>query len=152
MADLGGGARRFSPSDLRFLKLYLHSLDRAGNKKLRVTGTVLALPAWLALKAEALHLAGRTSEALETLNEGETLAERFEQRVYFSRLHRFLGVSLATIGADEAQIQASFGEAIRIAKEQKAISLQKRAEETYAEYRRQKASASPGCRFRLPFW
>jgi hypothetical protein len=88
LADLGGGARRFSPSDLRFVKLY---------------------PA-------------------------------------------FSGVSLATIGADEAQIQASFGEAIRIAKEQKAISLQKRAEETYAEYRRQKASASPGCRFRLPFW
>src|SRR6516164_3156582 len=30
-------------------------------------------------------------------------------------------------------------------KEQKAISLQKRAEATYAEYRRQKASGSGGC-------
>ena len=61
-------------------------------RDVRATGTVLGLPSYLALKAEALHLGGRTSEALEALNEGETLAERFEQRVYFSRLHRFRGV------------------------------------------------------------
>ena len=42
------------------------------------------------------------------------------------------------MGADEAQIEASFCEAIRIAKEQKSISLEKRAEATYAEYRRRK--------------
>ena len=34
--------------------------------------------------------------------------------------------------------------AIRLAKEQKSISLEKRAEGTYAEYRRQKANASGG--------
>ena len=62
------------------------------------------------------------------------------------------GVLLTTIGADEPEIQASFGEAIRIAKEQKAISLQKRAEETYAEYRRQKGSPSGGRGVRLPLW
>jgi len=33
-------------------------------------------------------------------------------------------------------------EAIRIAKEQKSVSLERRAEATYAEYRRQKASGS----------
>jgi len=33
----------------------------------------------------------------------------------------------------------SFGEAISIAKEQKSVSLEKRAEATYAEYCRQKA-------------
>ena len=57
---------------------------------------------------------------------------------------------LAAIGAEEAQIQASFGEAIKIAKEQKSVSLEKRAEATYAEYRRQKASALGGRGFRLP--
>ena len=56
------------------------------------------------------------------------------------------------LGADETQIEASFCEAIRIAKEQKSISLEKRAEATYAEYRRQKASASGGRGFRLPLW
>jgi hypothetical protein len=39
------------------------------------------------------------------------------------------------MGAEETQIEDSFQEAIRIAKEQKAISLEKRAEATYAEYR-----------------
>ena len=42
------------------------------------------------------------------------------------------GVFLTTMGADETQIEASFCEAIRIAREQKSISLEKRAEGTYA--------------------
>jgi hypothetical protein len=50
----------------------------------------------------------------------------------------------AAIGADEAQVVASFNEAIRIAREQKSVSLEKRAEGTYAEYRRQKASGLGG--------
>ena len=65
-------------------------------------------------------------------------------------LHRLRGVFLTAMGADETQIEASFGEAIRIAQEQKSISLEKRAEATYAEYRRQKASGSGGRGFRLP--
>jgi hypothetical protein len=44
----------------------------------------------------------------------------------------------AAMGADETQIEASFCAAIRTAKEQKSISLEKRAEATHAEYRRQK--------------
>ena len=58
----------------------------------RATGSVLALPGYLARKAEALHLADRTSEALEAISEAEALAERFEQRVYFAELHRVRGV------------------------------------------------------------
>jgi hypothetical protein len=54
------------------------------------------------------------------------------------------------LDADETQIEASFCEAIRIAKEQKSVSLEKRAEGTYAEYRKQKPSASGGRGFRLP--
>jgi hypothetical protein len=61
-------------------------------------------------------------------------------------------VFLAAIGGEENQIEASFCEAIKIAKEQKSVSLAKRAEATYAEYRRQKASGSGGCGFRLPLW
>ena len=56
------------------------------------------------------------------------------------------------IGADEIQIEASLCEAIRTAKEKKSISLATRAEVTYAEYRRQKASGSGGRGFRLPLW
>ena len=38
------------------------------------------------------------------------------------------------MGADEAEIEGAFCEAIRIAKEQKSISLAIRAEATYAKY------------------
>jgi hypothetical protein len=105
---------------------------------------------FLTRKAEALHLAGRTTEALEAIGEAETLAERFENRYCCTELHRLRGVFLAAVRADEAQIEASFCAAVRIAKEQKSVSLQKRAEATYAEYRRQKASGSGDRGFRLP--
>jgi hypothetical protein len=54
------------------------------------------------------------------------------------------------MGAEETQIEASFCEALRIAREQKSVSLEKRAEATYAEYRRKKASGLGGRGFRLP--
>jgi len=123
-----------------------------GIRDLRATGTVLGMPGYLARKADALHLADRTSEALEAINEAEAFAERFENRYHCAELHRLRGVFFAAIGAEDAQIEASFCEAIRIAKEQKSVSLEKRAEATYAEYRRQKASASGGRGIRLPLW
>jgi tetratricopeptide (TPR) repeat protein len=123
-----------------------------GIRDLRATGSVLGQPGHLARLAEVLHLADRTFEALETINEAEALAERFEQRFCSAELHWLRGVFLTAMGADEAQIEASFCEAIRIAKEQKSVSLEKRAEATYAEYRRQKASGAGGRGFRLPLW
>ncbi len=120
-----------------------------GIRDYRATGVVLGLPGFLARKAEALHLADRTSEALEAINEAEALAERFENRQLLSGLHRLRAVFLTAMGADEAKIEASFCEAIRIAKQQKSISLAKRAEATYAEYRKQKAIGPRGRGFRL---
>ena len=103
---------------------------------------MLRMPYFLALKAESLHFADRVSEALEAIAEAEAWVERSEERWWCAELHRLRGVFLVAMGADEAQIEASFGEAVRIAREQKSISLEKRAEATYAEYGRQKASSS----------
>jgi predicted ATPase len=125
------------------------SWTEQGIRDFRATGTVLALPRYLGIKAEALYLADRTSEALEAVNEAETLAERFENRYWSAELHRLRGVFLTAMGAEETRIEASLCEAVRIAKEQKLVSLQKRAEATYEEYRRQKASGSGGHGFRL---
>jgi len=113
---------------------------------------VLGMPIYLARKAETLHLADRTSEALEAIDEAEALSERFEQRDYYAELRRLRGVFLAALGRDETRIEASLCTAIRIAKEQKSVSLEKRAEATYAEYRRQKARASGRRGYRLPLW
>ncbi|MBV8970539.1 MAG: protein kinase, partial [Verrucomicrobia bacterium] len=121
-----------------------------GIRDYRATGSILITPCWLVLKAEALHLANRTSDALAALAEAEAVAQRTEERECLAELHRLRGAFLAAMGADETQIEASFQAAIRIAQEQKSRSLMKRAEECYAEYRRQKASASGGRGFRLP--
>jgi hypothetical protein len=123
-----------------------------GIRDFRATGSVLTVPFYLALKAEALHLADRTSEALEAIIEAAALADRFEQRFCSAALHRLRGVFLTAMGAQETHIEDSFSAAIRIAKAQKSILLAKRAEATYAEYCRQKASGPEGHGFRLPLW
>ena len=116
----------------------------------RTTGGRLVVPYWLALKAEALHVGDRVPEALETIREAEALADTSGEHWWRAELYRLRGIFMAAMGADEAQIEASFRAAIRIGKEQKSVSLEKRAAATHAEYRRQKASGSKGRGFRLP--
>jgi serine/threonine protein kinase/tetratricopeptide (TPR) repeat protein len=123
-----------------------------GIEDYRATGSLLALPYYLARKAEALHLADRTPEALQAIEEAEAVGQKMEERVDLAELHRLRGVFLASMGAEETRIEASFFEALRIAKEQKSISLEKRAEGSYVEYRRRKASGPGGRGFRLPLW
>ena len=119
----------------------------------QATGATLAMPYFLALKAESLHFADRVSEALEAITEAEAWVERSEERWWCAELHRLRGVFLTAIGADETQIETSFRAAISTAKGQKSVSLAKRAEATYAEYRHQKSSGSSGGRgIRLPLW
>jgi hypothetical protein len=116
------------------------------------TGAVLQVPYYLGLKSEALYLADRPSEALLAIDEAEALVERFEDRHWCAELHRLRGVFLTALGSDEAQIEASFREAVRTAKEQKSVSLARHAEATHAEYHRQKAGGSGRHRLRLPLW
>ena len=110
------------------------------------------MPYFLALKAETLHVANRTSEALEAIREAQAVVERSEERWWCSELHRLDGVFLTAMGAEQTQTEASFQEAISTANQQKSFSLATRAKATYAEYRRQKATGSGGRGFRLPLW
>jgi hypothetical protein len=59
-----------------------------GLEDLRATGSILSVPYCLGLKAEALHLADRTSEALEVIKEAEALVGRSEERWSSAELHR----------------------------------------------------------------
>ena len=127
-------------------------MDRAWNSGLGGKRRDNGRTYYLALKAEGLHLAGRSCEALEAISEAEALAERSEERWWSAELHRLRGVFLAALGVEESKIEASLCSAIRIAKDQKSVSLEKRAEGTYAEYHRQKARALGGRAIRLPFW
>jgi hypothetical protein len=51
-----------------------------GIRDLRATGAVVGLASHLRVKAEALYLADRTSEALEALSQGEVMLERTGER------------------------------------------------------------------------
>jgi hypothetical protein len=95
-----------------------------------------------------LCLANRIPEALDAIKEADALIEKYEEYDMRSALYWLRGVFLAALGAEETQIEASFSEAIRIAKEQKSVANEKRAEAIYAEYRRRKALGEHG--FRLP--
>jgi serine/threonine protein kinase len=118
----------------------------------RATGSTFCLPFWLALKAAALCLGNRTTEALVAIRDAEELAERSGERCCCTELYRLRGVFLAALRAEEGEIETSFCAAIRIAREQKSVSLEKRAEATYAQYRSQKTSSAGGGGFRLPLW
>jgi hypothetical protein len=84
---------------------------------------------------------GRTSESLKAIGEAEALIEMNEERWCSAELRRLRAVFLAALGAAEAEIEASFRAAIRIAREQKSISLANRAEASYAQYRARKKGA-----------
>jgi TolB-like protein len=128
------------------------SLIGDGIREYRASGSILGLPFFLALKAEALHATGRTPEALDAIKEAEALAEKSgsDSRNWSAELHRLRGVFLAAISADETQIEDSFRAAIRTAKQQKSISLVTRAEASYAEYHRQRGAGSDPLTISLP--
>jgi hypothetical protein len=121
-----------------------------GTEELRTSGALLAVPSLLGAKAEALYIANRTTEALDTIKQAETLVEKTEARCWSAEFYRLRAICLTAMDADEAEIERAFQDAIETAKQQKSASLRKRAEASYAAYRRQKASTSGGHGFRLP--
>jgi hypothetical protein len=90
----------------------LSTIHNDGIRDRWASGSILGMPIFLALKAEALYLADRTSEALEAISEAEALVERFEERRWCAELHRLRGLFLAALGAEETQAEASFCAAI----------------------------------------
>ena len=104
----------------------------------------------MGLKAEALHLAGRTADALAAIEEAEALVERQGEGWWLAELYRLRGVFLAALGADEALVEATLRAAVSKAREQYSISLTRRAEATLAQYQSEKARADRKHNLRLP--
>ena len=96
-----------------------------GIRGYRAGGSMLNMSYALALKAEGLHLADRTPEALAAIKEAEALVERYEERWWCAELYRLRGVFLTAMGGDEAQIEASFCEAISTAKRPRGSNLRR---------------------------
>ena len=65
---------------------------------------------------------------LEAIREAIALVERSGGRSWLAELHRLRRIFLSAMGAEDTQIETSICAAIKTAKGQKSVSLQKRAE------------------------
>jgi predicted ATPase len=81
-----------------------------GIRDYRAAGSMLRMPYYLAMKAEALYLANHTPEALETIREAEGVVERFEERGSCAELHRLRGVFLVAMRAEEPKLRLHFAQ------------------------------------------
>jgi predicted ATPase len=99
----------------------------------KAPGSTLVVPYWLALKAEALHSAGRLGEALDAVQKAEAYAKASGEFWWLAELHRLQGVFLSGLGKSQDEIEKAFCKAISTARQQKSISLLKRAEASYQE-------------------
>jgi class 3 adenylate cyclase/predicted ATPase len=90
------------------------------------TGAEILRPYWLALQAEACRRLGRIEEGLAVLSTALDKVRQHGERFYEAELHRLTGTLLLATGADRAA-EACFVQAIDVAREQGARSLELRA-------------------------
>jgi predicted ATPase len=94
---------------------------------------------WLKLmEAELLGNLGRQLEALRHLDEAQELIERTEIRFCEPELHRLRAGTLSARGASDAEVEACFEEAIRIARGQSAKFWELRAASNWARFCRER--------------
>jgi predicted ATPase len=92
----------------------------------KATGTVLLLPHFLALMAEALGADGQTNDALRVVDEALDIAMQTGERYYDAELHRLKG-ELQFDASSTIAAEACFKHALDVARSQNAKSLELRA-------------------------
>jgi len=107
---------------------------RSGLEAYRLTGAVVLRTGFLGLLAEACGNAGNAEEGLSMLAEAQELADQSQERWWQAELYRLKGeLMLKRAGAlssgqgDTDEAERCFGQALDVAKAQKAKSLELRA-------------------------
>ena len=77
-------------------------------EELQTKDALFPILSLMAPKAEALYLANRTSEALATIREAETLVEKTEARWWSAEFYRLRAIFLTAMDVDEAEIERAF--------------------------------------------
>ena len=93
----------------------------------RALGTNLFMPYFLALVGDAALRAGQTDACGAALDEAETFLQRTGERWWEAEIHRLQGALLVARNGDCTEAESRFEEAIKVAREQQAISLELRA-------------------------
>ncbi len=115
---------------------------RRGLAIYRSIGAEAYLNYQLCLLAEAYGELGQTREALAVLAEAQALVEKNEEHFWEAELYRLKGELLRAAGGDAAEIEASFQQAIEIARRQQAKSLELRAIVSLSRWWRQQGKAN----------
>lgn len=110
---------------------------RGGLEVYRLAGAALGAPTFLAILADACGRAGRIDEGLAALDDALQLAERTGLHCWDAELHRVRGTLLLCAAAvtggraeerrSRRDAQASFAEAIAVARRQGALLFERRA-------------------------
>ena len=108
------------------------ALMRQGLDAWQATGSVTYRTYFLALLAEALGREGQADEAMRLLDEALELAARTSERFYAPELHRLKGELLQKQGAAGGAAEASFREALELARGQKAKAWELRPHQSRA--------------------
>jgi predicted ATPase len=99
----------------------------------RATGAETIRPYWLAILAEAYGTLGEPGAGLTALAEALTLVDSTGERLYEAELYRLKGALLLQQSLDnQAEAESCFAQAIAIAQNQQAKSLELRAATTLA--------------------
>jgi len=93
----------------------------------QATGAQLFRPHLLALLAESYGKAGRTEEGLQALTEAMTAAQKSGKRFYAAELYRLKGMLLMRLDKSAKEVEQCFHQALEIARNQQAKSLELRA-------------------------
>jgi predicted ATPase/DNA-binding winged helix-turn-helix (wHTH) protein len=100
---------------------------REGLAAIRALGSEEFKTYFLGLLAATLAKAGETGAALDVVTEALGAVERSGERFYAAELHRQKGELLLASGPDLAGATRSFETAVRIARDQRATALERRA-------------------------
>ena len=101
---------------------------RQGIAAWQATGAALQLPYYLALLVEAYGKAGQAEEGLRVLAEALTAVHNTGERQHEAELHRLKGaLLLAQDGTDAQEAECCFRQAMEVACQQQAKSLELRA-------------------------
>jgi class 3 adenylate cyclase/tetratricopeptide (TPR) repeat protein len=104
---------------LPFLQKGLHSF--------RATGAELRVPYYLSMLANAYRQLARFDDALQTLNEGQAVAEKNDDRFQQAELHRLKGEVLLAQSSDQAAAEECFRQAVEKAQRQQSKAWELRA-------------------------
>ncbi len=100
----------------------------------RMAGGLIRGPCSLAMLAEGLGLMGRYDEALSILEEALIYSKTKDEIFYMSQLNCLKGKCLQKLGAEKAEIEKYFKQAVTIAKEQDIPMIELQAALSLAKY------------------